>query len=82
MNKLEIHKMKLHETAEIETKPFVNTIRVDENDLIKIRIVKVPGGWVYLFKEDTQIKPLFVPYNKEHKKITFFGFSLSSIFNS
>lgn len=47
-----IYNLKLHDSAEIQI------------DSQKVKIVKVPGGWVYLFDS---INPVFVPFFKPKK---------------
>jgi len=58
MNNTNIHKMKLHDTTEIKTAPFIKPIEINEDDFITVRIIKVSGGWIYLFKEsNSELKP-------------------------
>lgn len=53
--KINLHDLELHDLMSIKTDKF------------GLRIVRVPGGWIYYRVSDKDFPGVFVPYNKEFR---------------
>lgn len=57
----DIYELKLHESASIEV-----ISSAEFNSPQRIRMIRVPGGWIY--KIGPYDSPVFVPFNNEFEK--------------